>query len=225
MTRQLTLAACLAQVLCGGSSCSFQSSHGAGTDGDNGGGLVICYEEGEHDHDLCDGFESPADSGGDTGPSTAGDPVTTLVGAGVRSAWHPIVPVLAQDAYRPSHYRVILSDTPGRHPVAAITDIEGLSLKDTWGPGNYGPEQIDAFARSVLTANAELLGPGIENLLSESVLFDDHLVIARFVQELSTDLVSADVIPETEVLVVFDGLGRLVHIKNSTCSSPAPGFP
>jgi hypothetical protein len=60
--------------------------------------------------------------------------------------------------YRLRSYRLVEATAPWHHPVAAVEEIEGLSVLSVRGPGVYDLEALCDFAAEVYCANPDLLG-------------------------------------------------------------------
>jgi len=139
-------------------------------------------------------------------------PPASLTGAG------PLVPEASEHSYELTSYRIEAADEPGAHPVRRVTRIRDLSLFELWGPGEYGAREFALFSARVRAANGTLLAlpKGAGRLRLEEVLFTDTLVVVRHAQVAAGAPSGAEPIPGAEQLFVFDLLGALVQIENTT---------
>jgi hypothetical protein len=111
---------------------------------------------------------------------------------------------------------------PGRHPVGRLHSDQGLALPELWGPGPWGDEALIAFTREVIRANPELLAlpPAVGRLRAAGVHALDHVLVVEFEQAAPrAGLVGGgdlEALPDAAAWFVFDGLLRLVEIRNNT---------
>jgi hypothetical protein len=231
-------------VLGGGSTCTWSSNHHDDDDEFDDDDTNLVHTEGGSDavdddagslrpspdairRGLLDldrrlgtgaGRETGADLG--NGPGIPGD----ALGAGQGLLSNDLAPTgPGAQALRLTHYAVDLEPRAGRHPVARLRDIQGLSVFHLGPRGAVGAAEFSTFSAHVLAANPELLGlpPTADPLVPRRVSFQDEIIAVVYEQ------VTADGAPahlgdsdDGQMIFVFDLLGRLLQIENRTLLPP-----
>jgi hypothetical protein len=125
------------------------------------------------------------------------------------------------EANRLHVYRAVPATDPGAHPYRRLLDIQGISIFSTSPDGQYGKRELRLFTEALLRANPDLIGipPEAGELVFRDVKFLEKAVLVRFKQ--TTSLPKPVVtLPRAHVVFVFDPLGHLVQIDNTTRVAP-----
>jgi hypothetical protein len=216
-------------VLGGGSTCTWSSNHHDDDDDEDDTNLTQ-----EDDGSTLGGGHGALTPTADAirrGLATRGK--GTLLGAG-SEAWQPghdlVLAELDTGAARLTHFEVDLDPRPGHHPVSRLRDIRGLSVARLDELGVVGAEDFSAFTQAVLAENPALLGlpPAAGRLHPRSVHFLDEIIAVVHQQVRPGSpagkpwaaLLPGDEIPGSEMVFVFDLLGRLLQIENRTTLPP-----
>ncbi len=120
-------------------------------------------------------------------------------------------------------YAVDLATEPGRHPVARVRDIRGVSVFALEKLGVVGADDFSRFTQRLVDENPDLLGlpPGAGHLRPRRVHFLDGLVavVHEQVPGAPGDPWAAP-LEDAEVVFAFDLLGRLLQVENRAVLPP-----
>jgi len=115
-------------------------------------------------------------------------------------------------------YRQVPANVPGRHPIAALRQIEGVSVAALGiEPGRQDDDDLRALADLVLDVNAGLIGvpPGAGTLMFDQVIASERGRTVRYLQ-LAPPSDGGTAIPGAGISLDFDDAGALSEIVNYT---------
>ncbi len=207
----------------GGSSCYYHHD-----DDDN-----CRQDDDDFSCDDDDHHHGSSASSPNTGSTTPRGPSSTPERTGSYGAYDPgqvkTINTGESDIYLPSPdalaaanrlqtFDLVKSVEDGAHPIRRITHIEGVSIFASYGAGEFGSETFQEFASSILSANQHLLGlPAAAGTHAfHEVTFSSEAILVSYLQVMSDE----KPLPGASVIFLFDRLGELREIENTTWAHP-----